>query len=162
MEHFKQSLVLAATPAVVYAALTTPTGLHGWWSEDCEVNMQIGGTLLFRFGPNHKEMRVEQLEPGRRVQWRCVAAHIDALTKKDEWVGTQLVFDLSLAENGGTRLDFEHIGLIPAFECYNLCNGGWQHFLASLKQYAETGRGTPWVKNAVTEEWNESLGEHAA
>src|SRR5437868_6224869 len=110
MEHFKQSLVLAASPAAVYAALTTPEGLRGWWSKDSELNTGLGGRLFFRFGPNWKEMRVERLEPGRLVQWQCTGAHIDALVKKDEWIGTQPVFHLRGLEQGGTYLDFEHIG----------------------------------------------------
>jgi hypothetical protein len=34
---------------------------------------------------------------------------------------------------------------VPALECYDLCRNGWNHFLASLQQLVETGRGTPWV-----------------
>ena len=32
MSHYQQSLVLDAAPAAVYAALTTPAGLRGWWT----------------------------------------------------------------------------------------------------------------------------------
>lgn len=155
MEHFKQSLTLSATPPAVYAALTTPEGLRGWWSEDCEVDTKVGGKLFFRFGPNFKGMRIEKLEPGKLVQWQCTHARIDALTNKDEWLGTQLVFSINAIAGGGARLDFEHIGLVPALECYTLCEGGWQHFLASFRQYVEAGRGTPWIKDAAKEEWHQ-------
>ena len=63
--------------------------------------------------------------------------------------------DVELGENcelvshvvldGKTRLDFEHIGLVPALECYDLCSNCWSYFLGSLQQLVETGRGTPWV-----------------
>jgi uncharacterized protein YndB with AHSA1/START domain len=143
MSHYQQSLVLEASPPTAYAALTTPEGLRGWWTQDCDVETQVGGTLRFRFGRNHKEMRIERLEPGREVRWRCTGAHIARLTRTDEWVGTQLVFRLLPEGEGRTRLDFEHIGLVPSFECYELCSDGWRHFLASLRQFLETGRGTP-------------------
>lgn len=44
---------------------------------------------------------------------------------------------------GRTRADFEHIGLVPAFECYGICCEGWQYFLGSLQQLWETGEKTP-------------------
>ncbi len=151
MEHYQQSLVLEASPAAVYAALTQAAGLRGWWTPDCDVDSHVGGRLHLRFGPNYKTLRIAQLVPDREVRWQCTAAHIaiGEFTRRDEWVGTELVFRLSPQPNGHTRLDFEHIGLVPAFECYGLCSEGWQHFLGSLQQYVATGRGTPYQTPAV-------------
>lgn len=146
MKHYQQRLNLKADPARVYAALTTPEGLRAWWTQDCDVATEPGDTISFRFGPNYKDMRIERLEPGREVRWHCTRAHIAAeqLTRRDEWVGTQVVFRLQRDDKGGTRLDFEHIGLVPEMQCYELCSGGWQYFMHSLQQYADTGNGTPW------------------
>lgn len=49
MSHYQQSLVLEATPATVYTALTGPKGLRGWWMQDCNIETQVGGTIHFRF-----------------------------------------------------------------------------------------------------------------
>jgi uncharacterized protein YndB with AHSA1/START domain len=145
MSHFQQSLVLEAPPATVYAALTTPEGLRGWWTQDCQVPTAVGDSIRIRFGGTHKQLRIARLEPSREVRWLCTQAHIDApqLTRRDEWVGTEMVFRLTPQGDGGTRLDFEHLGLVPAFECHGLCSESWRHFLGSLKQFAETGQGTP-------------------
>jgi hypothetical protein len=123
MNHFQQTLVLAASPAAVYAALTTPAGLRGWWTEDCDV----------------------AVEPGREVRWLCVGAHIAAgqLARRDEWIGTRLVFRIAAEGAGRTRLEFEHLGLVPEFECYGMCSSGWRHYMASLARFVETGVGTP-------------------
>lgn len=146
MSHYRQSLVLEANLIAVYAALTTSEGLRGWWTQDCDVATHEGGTIHFRFGRTHKEMRIERLEPAREVRWLCTGAHIAAakLSHKDEWVGTRLVFRLTPHGKGGTRLDFEHVGLVPAFECYDLCSNGWRYYLGSLQQFVATGRGTPY------------------
>jgi uncharacterized protein YndB with AHSA1/START domain len=149
MRHYHQTLTLNASPAAVYAALTTPEGLRGWWTQDCDVPTGPGQTLHFRFGRTHKDMRIERLVPGREVRWHCTGAHIAAtkIAVKDEWVGTDLVFRLApdaVDNEGRTRLDFEHIGLVPAFECYDFCSDGWRYFLGSLQQLVETGRGTPY------------------
>jgi uncharacterized protein YndB with AHSA1/START domain len=151
MNHYQQSLVVGAAPAAVYAALTTPAGLRGWWTRDCDVTTDVGGTLRFRFGPHRKAMRIARLDPDREVRWLCTEAHIEfaQFSRKDEWVSTEIVFRLSPHDGGRTRLDFEHIGLVPAFECWGVCADGWRHFLGSLQQFSETGRGTPFEPAAT-------------
>ena len=147
MNHYRKTLVVQAVPADVYAALTTPAGLRGWWTEDCDIAIAVGGTHHFRFARTRKAMRVERLDADREVRWICTGAHIaaDRLTHKDEWVGTELVFRLTPVEGARTRVDFEHIGLVPSLECYGLCEDGWTYFMASLGQFVETGFGTPFA-----------------
>jgi len=161
MDHYQQSFIAQAPPAALYAALTTPEGLRGWWTQECEVANAVGGTIHFRFGGTHKAMRIERLEPSREVRWLCTAAHIDLdqLTHKDEWVGTQLVFHLTPDGQGQTRLDFEHLGLVPAFECYDLCSNGWRYFLGSLHQFVETGHGTPYEHGGSCQAKSETRSE---
>ena len=145
MNHYQRSLVLQASPAIVYAALTTSDGLRSWWTQDCDVSTEVGSTIRLRFGCSQKDMRIERLEPGSDVRWLCTGARIASaeLTRQDEWVGTRLVFRLVSHGPGRTRLDFEHIGLVPALDCYGLCSDGWRHYLDSLQELVETGRGTP-------------------
>jgi uncharacterized protein YndB with AHSA1/START domain len=146
MSHYRKSLVLDAPPAAVYAALTTPEGLRGWWTEDCDVATDVGGTIRLRFGRTVKDMRIEHLDQSREVRWRCTAAHIAAaaVSQKDEWVGTQIAFRLADAGAARTRVEFEHVGLVPALQCYGLCSDGWDHYLRSLQQFVATGEGTPY------------------
>lgn len=161
MNHYQQSFTAKANPAAVYAALTTPEGLRGWWTEECDVADEVGGTIHFRFGRTHKAMRIERLEPGREVRWRCTDAHIDVdrLIHKDEWVGTQLAFRLTPDGQGHTRLDFEHLGLVPTFECYDLCSNGWRHFMGSLHQFVETGHGKPYESGSTCDAKSETRSE---
>ena len=86
--------------------------------------------------------------PNREVRWHVVEAFIDysRLQRRDEWVGTDIVFQLTPQDSGNkTQLDFEHIGLTPAFECFEVCNAGWSQFLGSLQSLVETGQGQPFV-----------------
>jgi hypothetical protein len=69
-------------------------------------------------------------------------------------VGTKLVFRLTDAGPGKTALDFEHTGLVPSFECYKMCVTGWQHFLDSLQQLLETGRGMPNLAQTQCQKWS--------
>ncbi|NUP97997.1 MAG: SRPBCC domain-containing protein [Planctomycetaceae bacterium] len=150
MAPFRQNLTLRAAPDVVFAALTTPRGLAGWWSEDCDVptgaQQAPGATVRVRFDCAKKDFRIERLEPGRALEWLCTAAYLDlpTLERRSEWVGTRLRFQLSAAAEGATELAFEHEGLEPTLECFELCRAGWQQFLGSLQRFVETGRGEPY------------------
>src|SRR3954468_20152618 len=115
---YRRSLILEADLSAVYTALTTPAGIRGWWTEDCEVPRTLGETLHVRFGRTSKDMLIVQLQPDCEVRWRCTRAHIDAQgMAQDEWVGTELVFRLMPDGAGRTQLDFDHIGLVPALQC---------------------------------------------
>jgi uncharacterized protein YndB with AHSA1/START domain len=149
MNDYRQTLVVKAVPAKVYAALTKAEGLRAWWTQDCDVAIEVGHTIRFRFGLNHKDMSIELLDPGREVRWLCTGAHIDQLAQQDEWVGTHLVFRLSPEGETHTRLAFEHLGLVPGLECYDLCISCWRYYLDSLQQFIETGRGAPYELSAA-------------
>jgi hypothetical protein len=159
VEDFKHSLVIAAAPGAAHAALSSIAGLRAWWTEDCDGDPLPGGTFDVHFGGVEKTMRVASPAKDSEVRWVCTAAFIDvpSLGRKDEWVGTEMIFRLSAVEDGKTRLDFEHIGLAPALECYELCAGGWRQFLGSLRQYVETGTGMPY---RTTVQFSEGAVQH--
>lgn len=146
MNSFRHHLTLRASPAAVHAALATPEGVRGWWTEDCDVPTEVGATVRVRFDCAKKDFRIERLEPGRAVEWRCTAAYLDvpSVERRSEWVGTRLRFRLEPRPDGGTELWFEHEGLEPGLDCFELCSAGWQQFLASLQRFVETGRGEPY------------------
>lgn len=151
MTHYRSDQVLQAPPAAVYAALTTTYGLRGWWTQDCEVADAEGGVVQIAFGATRKTLRIERLAPMREVRWRCTHAYIEApgIARAHEWVGTTIVFRLSPEGADATRLAFEHVGLEPSLECHAMCIAAWDHFLASLRRFVETGRGMPHVRPAA-------------
>lgn len=136
----------SVSPSTVYRALTTQEGLAGWWTTDCEVGRQVGDRSIFRFGRTYNVMKIAGLVPDREVRWECVEQHHDSpgVKRTDEWAGTAVAFRLTAKEDGGTALYFEHRGLRPGLECYDVCERGWNYFLqGSLKRYVETGTGQP-------------------
>jgi hypothetical protein len=60
-----------------------------------------------------------------------------------EWVGTEIRFELA-PEGAGTRLNFTHDGLVPAYECFDVCTNAWTYFIdGSLRDFVATGVGAP-------------------
>ncbi len=154
MTHYQAETSLSAPVASVYQALTTEPGIRAWWTAASEVGSAIGDRVSIRFGTTFKVMRIEHLLQDVAVRWKVIEAHLDVpgLTRMDEWVGTEIRFELEPVSTSITRLRIEHIGLTPEVECYGICSQGWSQFLASLKSYVETGTGTPYSDAAILQE----------
>lgn len=132
----------------VYQAIIKAEGLKHWWTQDCTVDFpEIGAKSTFHFGASYKVMKIKALVPNKKVIWECIEQHYadQNFTKINEWVGTEIIFDLTKNPNGNTELNFIHKGLTQELECFNLCQKGWDYFLKeSLKAYLETGVGKPY------------------
>ena len=135
-----RTLVMEASAAAVFDALTTRAGLRGWWTTRVKGRGREGGELRFEFDglDEHITMRVEHAARPTSVTWTCVEH-----TELDEWAGTTISF--ALAPSGADRceLRFHHAGLTPKLACFDDCKAGWDHFLASLVGYVERGEGEP-------------------
>jgi uncharacterized protein YndB with AHSA1/START domain len=148
MESITTAVDITASPAKIYEALTTTAGQRGWWTTDCEVGSKVGDEAVFRFNPMaggtgtiEMRFRIDALVPGEKVEWTCIGEK-----NNPEWQGTRISFRLRSAGGGKTSLDFAHTGFASKSPVYQACVQGWQHFMQSLKQYAETGTGTPHVR----------------
>jgi uncharacterized protein YndB with AHSA1/START domain len=148
MESYQCTVKLINIPLQkAYEAITSQEGLASWWTETCTVETKEGGHATFRFDETYNVMEIEELTPPSKVQWKCIDEHhVDKLiTKSNEWVGSQLIFELKEDNQGNTDLNFIHKGLIPSLQCYDICQNSWDHFIkTSLKNHLETGHGQPY------------------
>jgi uncharacterized protein YndB with AHSA1/START domain len=124
----------------VFEALTTLDGFAGWWTPIVSGAAMTGGELEFGFAGLDERivMRVEETTRPSTVVWTCLAH-----TGHPEWEGTSIVFELEPGEDTSGVLAFRHIGLLPRLSCYETCESGWEHFLTSLLEYTEHGKGSP-------------------
>ena len=75
--------------------------------------------------------------------WRVLDNYFDFTEDKTEWIGTDLVFELS-PKNGQTEIRFTHRGLVPAYECFDICSNAWGTYInSSLRKLITTGKGQP-------------------
>jgi uncharacterized protein YndB with AHSA1/START domain len=127
-----------ASPQTVYRALTTEDGVTGWWSTKAEVEPGEGGTIRFTFvGDFNPHMKQTSLRENAFVEWRCVAGH-------DNWRDNTFRFDLR-AMDGETSVRFvQEYAQELDDDTYGTYNFNWGYYLNSLKQYCETGVGTPY------------------
>ena len=138
--------VKGSSPDDVYAALTTLEGLSGWWTHDTTGVTDVGGVMTFRFVPGGFDMKVLELEPGKRVLWEVVEGPA-------EWIGTQVSFELSQAGDFAVVL-FAHRGWAEPVGFMHYCSTKWATFLLSLKQLLETGAGAPDPVDLQISDWH--------
>ncbi|MHC4459406.1 MAG: SRPBCC family protein [Planctomycetota bacterium] len=132
MADILHNITIEASSEIVFEALTTSEGLKGWWSADSEAEPKVGSLAVFGFFNRTTvlRMRIDELAPPKRVKWTCEG-------DVDEWVGTELQFDLEPQEEGGTIINFRHGGWQTTEGIFAECNTTWGHLMFRLKAYAE-------------------------
>ena len=135
-----------ASPDQVYDALTTIDGLSGWWTTETTGETDLGGVIEFRFEPGGFDMKVAEIEPGRRVRW-------DVVDGPAEWVGTNIQWDIQQQGEYAIVL-FKHEGWREPVEFMHHCSTKWATFLMSLKQFVETGTGAPAPHDVQISDWH--------
>ncbi len=138
MPDIRHRVVVSAPLGSVYEAVATTEGISEWWTRDGVVGeSREGSTLRFFFGQPEPAatMEVARLDPVNHVRWRCVGG-------ADEWVGTELSFDLTRSGDD-TAVLFTHAGWRDPSEFMAHCSARWAYFLMSLKSLVEDGKGTP-------------------
>lgn len=129
-----------------YQALVTRDGLAGWWTGDTRGDGEVGGVLQFRFGAGGFDMKVLELQPGRRVRWQVVDG-------PEEWLGTTVDWQLK-QEDEHVVILFRHEGWKEPVEFMHHCSTKWAIFLMSLKSLLETGQGSPDPHDVKIDNWN--------
>ena len=144
-----QKIIIVNKPVNgVYKAITEH--ISEWWSNDLTGNSAVKGDRFnIAFGETRKTFEIVEAIPNKLVVWNCVKAYIDMpdLKNKAEWEGTKLIWVFNVTDRA-TTLFFLHEGFNQSFECYSVCASGWDSFLASLAVYLDTGKGSPYLKNA--------------
>jgi uncharacterized protein YndB with AHSA1/START domain len=132
----------------VYKALATIDGLSGWWTSTTSGESKVGGQIRFQFGDRgFFVVKVLDLTPSQRILWEVVDGPA-------EWVGTRIGFDLKQEDQQATVM-FRHTGWAEPVEFMHHCSTKWATFLMSMKQFVETGRGTPFPDDVrITVNWD--------
>jgi uncharacterized protein YndB with AHSA1/START domain len=132
-----------ASEEKIYEALTTSKGLASFWTPQAEAEPTVGSVAVFRFAgaPVDLKMRIDGLEPGKRVAWSCQGDF-------PHWQGTTVTWELTPAVQGeGITVLFRHEGWgrdYPEMD-YAHVNFVWGQVVGRLKAYSETGTAQPFL-----------------
>jgi uncharacterized protein YndB with AHSA1/START domain len=139
---YTTSFTVERTPAEVFDAIND---VRSWWMTTVDGdNGAVGDEFSYQVPDVHFcRMRVTHLVPGEKVVWQVVDNHMTFIDDQSEWLGTEIRFELS-EKDGGTELRFTHDGLVPSYECFEICRNAWTFYVGeSLRKRAATGEGEP-------------------
>ena len=130
------------------AVFATVLDTRGWWNEKIDGSTaQPGDEFGFEVpGLHHTRIRVTEVTPDERIEWLILENGFTFVSDQSEWVGNRIVFDF---DNVGekTVLTFTQHGLVPEYECYDVCANAWTFFIGdSLRALVENGVGQPEVR----------------
>lgn len=123
----------------LYNAVSGIEGLSKWWTKNISGESKVGSIIQFRFSKGGPDFEVVELNPLKKVEWKCVQG-------PKEWIDTHIEFSI-LKENEEIVLLFKHSGWREEVEFMYHCSTQWAYFLIGLKKFLETGAGTPYGNN---------------
>jgi uncharacterized protein YndB with AHSA1/START domain len=137
---YTKQIHINAIPEKVFETLTAAAQFGAWWAPAAGSAAQDGDLhVTFDGFDDPLTMRVRQATRPSTVIW-----DVEACTFLPDWIASAPTFTLSPSSSGGCDVRFEHKGLNPQLECYEMCRTGWDQYLPSLRDYIETGTGNPY------------------
>ncbi|MBN9386316.1 MAG: SRPBCC domain-containing protein [Chitinophagaceae bacterium] len=141
-QNFTTSFLVDHSPREVFNAVTNP---RGWWSEEIEGSTdKLNDVFFYHYQDVHRaEMKLIEVVPDKKVVWLVVDSYFNFTKDEKEWKDTKIVFEISQKGNQ-TQLHFTHVGLVPAHECFDVCNDAWSNYIrGSLHDLVTKGKGQP-------------------
>jgi hypothetical protein len=123
--------------------------LDKWWGKVDKPVSKEGDDFTISFGKTKWRFLITEFSEYDRITWKCIKAEhiVEGLTDiEEEWLDTEVVWSFKKNIND-VEISMGHNGLTPELNCYNICESGWNFFIAtSLKNYLETGNGNPRIE----------------
>ncbi len=156
-KDFTTTILVDQTPDKVFNAVNN---VRGWWSEEIEgPTDKLNEVFNYHYEDVHRcQMKIVELVPNKKVAWLVKDNYFKFTQDKSEWTGTKIIFDIA-EKNNQTELRFTHQGLVPEYECFEICRDAWTNYIQnSLHSLITTGKGKPNGKDKPQTENEKRLG----
>jgi hypothetical protein len=130
------------TPEEAFNAINN---VRGWWSEEIEGGTEkLNDEFNYHFRDVHIcKMKIIESVPGERIVWLVLENYFNFIKDLNEWIDTKIIFEIA-DKNGKTEIRMTHQGLVPEYECFDICKNAWtQYIQESLFNLITTGQGQP-------------------
>lgn len=147
-QDFTTTILVDKTPKEAFDAITN---VRGWWSEEIEGSTtKLNDVFDYHYKDVHKsKMKLTEVVPEQKVVWDVLDNYFNFTKDKSEWKGNKIIFEISKKDNKA-QIKFTHQGLVPQYECYEICENAWTGYIQnSLKDLITTGKGKPNKKELV-------------
>ncbi|MEO6728384.1 MAG: SRPBCC domain-containing protein [Candidatus Dojkabacteria bacterium] len=153
-KNYTTSFEVDQTPSEVFAAVLKP---QEWWSDlIVGSTAKVGDIFDYEYQDIHKtKIKVIEVVQDQKVVWEVLENFFNFTKDKSEWVGNKMIFEIT-KEGDKTKLTFTQQGLVPEYECFEVCNTPWTSYInGSLKKLIETGEGLVSKKDEINGETKE-------
>ncbi len=150
---FTKTILVDQNPEAAFNAINN---VRGWWSEEIEGGTEkLNDEFTYHFKDIHRcKMKLIEVIPDKKVVWLVLDNYFKFTNDKSEWTGNKIIFEITEKDNK-TQLQFTQVGLVPAYECYDICQNAWSNYINnSLRSLITTGKGQP---NSKEGDFNEQL-----
>ena len=121
----------------IYRATHEPAGLTGWWASTADGSPDVGQVLDLHFEALATlSFRIAVLEPTARVRLQCVSG-------PGPWRDSQLDFTFE-QDDKQVWVGLIHENPSAAEDDFVYFSTKWPVYLLSLRDFIETGTGTPY------------------
>jgi hypothetical protein len=141
-KNYTATITVEQSPKEAFDAIRN---VRGWWSEEITGGTEKpGDEFKYHYEDMHRcTMKLIELVPNQRAAWLVTDNFFSFTEDKTEWKNTKVIFDIA-KKGDKTEIRFTHEGLVPAYQCYNVCSDAWGSYIrGSLKSLIETGKGSP-------------------
>lgn len=141
-QHYTTTFTVDQTPEEAFAAINN---VRGWWSQAIEGDTdRLGAEFKYHYQDVHRAtFKITEFVPNQKVVWHVLDNYFNFVQDKSEWTGTDVVFEIA-RRGDKTEVHFTHVGLVPAYECYEVCSNAWGSYItSSLRNLIAQGKGQP-------------------
>jgi uncharacterized protein YndB with AHSA1/START domain len=141
--EIKKTIVIDASPEVVFKAITDPNELTNWFPDNAIFDGRIGGKVRFTFNKERSkeldrdyspEGTVNEFIPNKKVSYTW------QLKDTPEFPETTVTWELEEIDTNKTRVNLVHSGFTGKEEgklSFKEHDQGWSYFLGKLEKYCK-------------------------
>ena len=153
---FTTTILVDKTPKEAFDAINN---VRGWWSEEIEGSTdKLNAEFRYHYQDVHRsKMKIIEFLPNEKVVWLVQDNYFKFTKDKSEWTGTKIIFEISKQDNK-TKIRFTHLGLVPEYECFDICRDAWSQYIQqSLFNLITKGKGQPNATEKPQTEYEKKL-----
>jgi len=143
-QNYTTSFAVNESPEEVFAAINN---VREWWTGNPGLEGstdELGDEFTYRYEPHHySKQKIAEFIPSKKIVWLVLDSQLNFVKDKHEWTGTKITFEIA-GKGDKTEVRFTHVGLVPEYECFDVCSNAWGSYInGSLRSLITTGKGQP-------------------
>ncbi|MEM9548272.1 MAG: hypothetical protein AAGA77_19980 [Bacteroidota bacterium] len=137
-KDYSQQVHIKSSASSAFKALSSE--IPNWWGRVDQSAQGLGDIFTITFGNAFWTFKIVEYRLNHLIAWECMDGQPEL---NNEWKGHLLKWTIK-EDAQAIVVGLDQKGLNASLPCYAICSKAWDRFiLGSLKDYLETGKGSP-------------------